>query len=183
MNGVPTKTSMKEQSLELVHFLDQLKAVKGFVFDVDGVFTDNKLLVTEEGELLRSFHVRDGQGIKYALQAGFPIGIITGGRSKGVTKRLTALGIQFVYSGAADKQPYFEEFLQIHGLLASDILYIGDDIPDLEIMKKVGLAVCPSDAVAEVRAVADYISPLRGGEGIVRDVLEKVMKVQGKWVI
>ncbi len=172
---------MKEQSLELVHFLDQLKDVKAFVFDVDGVLTDNKVLVNEEGELLRSFHVRDGQGIKYALEAGFPIGIITGGRSKGVVKRLTALGIQFVYSGVTDKQPCFQEFLQSNQLLASDILYIGDDIPDLEIMRQVGLAVCPDDAVSEVKAVADFISPLRGGEGMVRDVIEKVLKVQGKW--
>ena len=172
---------MKQQSLELVHFLDQLKDVKAFVFDVDGVLTDNRILVNEEGELLRSFHVRDGQGIKFAIASGYPIGIITGGRSKGVVKRLTGLGIQFVYSGAADKQPYFQEFLKIHGLLASDVLYIGDDIPDLQIMRQVGLAVCPSDAVSEVLAVADYISPLRGGDGLVRDVIEKVMKVQGKW--
>jgi 3-deoxy-D-manno-octulosonate 8-phosphate phosphatase (KDO 8-P phosphatase) len=169
------------QSLELVHFLDQLKDVKAFVFDVDGVLTDNRILVNEEGELLRSFHVRDGQGIKYALAADYPVGIITGGRSKGVIKRLTDLGIRFVYSGAADKIPYFQEFLAIHRLVASDVLYIGDDIPDLAIMRQVGLAVCPDDAVPEVRGVADYISPLRGGEGLVRDVIEKVMKVQGTW--
>jgi 3-deoxy-D-manno-octulosonate 8-phosphate phosphatase (KDO 8-P phosphatase) len=170
-------------SIELVHFLDQLKNVRAFVFDVDGVLTDNRLLVNEEGELLRSFHVRDGQGIKYALAAGYPVAIITGGKSKGVVKRLTALGIQFVYSGVEDKMPPFQEFLQMHRLTASDILYIGDDIPDLAIMRQVGIAVCPDDAVDEVRAASDYISPLRGGDGLVRDIIEKVLKVQGKWII
>jgi 3-deoxy-D-manno-octulosonate 8-phosphate phosphatase (KDO 8-P phosphatase) len=170
-------------SIELVHFLDQLKNVRAFVFDVDGVLTDNRLLVNEEGELLRSFHVRDGQGIKYALAAGYPVAIITGGKSKGVVKRLTALGIQFVYSGVEDKMTPFQEFLQMHRLTASDILYIGDDIPDLTIMRQVGIAVCPDDAVDEVRAASDYISPLRGGDGLVRDIIEKVLKVQGKWII
>jgi 3-deoxy-D-manno-octulosonate 8-phosphate phosphatase (KDO 8-P phosphatase) len=174
---------MKTQSLELVHFLDQLKDVKAFVFDVDGVLTDNTVLVNEEGEMLRSFHIRDGQGIKFAIAAGYPIGIITGGRSKGVVQRLTGLGITFVYSGIAEKMPVFQEFLLNHGLIASEVLYIGDDVPDIEIMRQVGLAVCPDDAVQEVKAISHYISPLKGGQGMVRDIIERVMKVQGKWVL
>jgi 3-deoxy-D-manno-octulosonate 8-phosphate phosphatase (KDO 8-P phosphatase) len=172
-----------EKSVELVHYLDQLKDVKAFVFDVDGVLTDNKVLVNEDGDLLRSFHIRDGQGIKYALAAGYPIGIITGGRSKGVMRRLNALGIEHVYAGTTDKLPAFVEFLHTHKLTASDVLYIGDDLPDLVIMKQAGMAVCPDDAVVEVKAVSDYISQLRGGDGMVRDIIEKVLKVQGKWPV
>ena len=179
--------------VELVHLFDKIKAVKAFVFDVDGVFTNNDLLVTESGELLRTMNVRDGQAVKWAIRAGFPIAVITGGRSEGVKKRLTDLGVLEYYSGVKDKWVAFQSFLQRTGTLMSEVCYMGDDLPDLPVMRKVGLACCPSDAVPEVlgltrnskeqkmRGVADYISPFPGGKGCVRDIIEKVLKLQNKW--
>lgn len=167
--------------LELVHLFDKMQAVKAFVFDVDGVLTDNSIQVTEAGELLRTMHVRDGQAMKWALKAGLPIGVITGGRSAGVTKRLSDLGLEQIYSGAADKIPPFQQFLERYGLLAAEVCYIGDDLPDLPVLRKVGLACCPADAVPEILEVVDYVSPVRGGQGCVRDIIEKVLKLQSKW--
>lgn len=168
-------------TVELVHLFDKLRAVKAFVFDVDGIFTDNTIQITEAGELLRTMNVRDGLVVRFALQASFPVGIITGGRSVGVTKRLSDLGIQQIYTGIADKWPAFEQFMRHYDLLAHEVCYMGDDLPDLPILRKVGLAACPADAIQEVLEVADYVSPLRGGQGCVRDVLEKVLKLQQKW--
>lgn len=167
--------------IELVHLFDKLRAVKGFVFDVDGVFTNNTVLITEEGDLLRTMNVRDGQVVKWALQAGYQVGIITGGRSEGTKKRLTALGITEYYSGVAEKLPVFQAFLENTGLLSSDVCYMGDDIPDIPVLRKVIVSACPADAVPEVMEICDYISPIPGGNGCVRDILEKVMKLQGKW--
>ncbi len=167
--------------MELVHVFDKMRAVKAFVFDVDGVLTDNTMLVTEAGELLRSMNVRDGQAIKWAIKAGFPIGAITGGRSVGVSKRLAELGLEQIYSGAAEKAPPFAQFLERYNLIAAEVCYIGDDLPDLPVLRKVGLACCPNDAVPEVLEVVDYITTVRGGFGCVREIIEKVMKLQFKW--
>lgn len=167
--------------IELVHLFDKLRAVKAFVFDVDGVFTNNTIQVTETGELLRTMNVRDGQAVKWAIEAGYYIGVITGGRSEGVKIRLTALGIAEYYSGIKDKLPPFQSFLERTGMLSSDVCYMGDDMPDIPVMRRVIVAACPSDSVPEVIEISDYISPLPGGAGCVRDVIEKVMKIQGKW--
>lgn len=185
--------SLPAVEVELVHLFDKIRAVKAFVFDVDGVLTNNDLLVTESGELLRIMNVRDGQAIKWAIQAGFPIAVITGGRSEGAKKRLTDLGVEEYYSGVKDKWVAFQSFLQRTGILMSEVCYMGDDLPDLPVLRKVGLACCPSDAAPEVlglarnskeqkmRGVADYISPFPGGKGCVRDIIEKVLKLQNKW--
>lgn len=170
-----------EKSLELVHLLDRFKMVKAFVFDVDGVFTDNSLLISEQGEMLRTMHVRDGQAVKWAVQAGFRIAIITGGTSKGVVERFRKLGVSEIYTNIQDKYPVFRQFLEQQGLTAADVCYMGDDLPDLPILRKVGLPACPKDAVPEVLDTAAYISPLRGGDACVRDLLEKVLKLQDKW--
>ena len=162
--------------IELVHLFDKLRAVKAFVFDVDGVFTNNTIQVTETGELLRTMNVRDGQVVKWAIEAGYYIGVITGGRSEGVKIRLTALGITEYYSGVKDKLPAFQSFL-----LSSDVCYMGDDMPDIPVMRRVIVSACPADGVPEVLEISDYISPLPGGAGCVRDIIEKVMKIQGKW--
>lgn len=167
---------------ELAHVFDKMKVVRAFVFDVDGVFTNNDLLVTESGEFLRTMHVRDGQALKWAVEAGYPIGIITGGTSEGVKKRFTnQLGITEYYSGVKDKGVAFQAFMQRTGIHSTEICYMGDDLPDLPPLRKSALACCPADAIPEVIAAVDYISPLPGGAGCVRDVLEKVMKIQGKW--
>ncbi len=167
--------------IELVHLFDKLRAVKAFVFDVDGVFTNNTIQVTETGELLRTMNVRDGQVVKWAIEAGYYIGVITGGRSEGVKIRLTALGITEYYSGVKDKLPAFQSFLDRTGMLSSDVCYMGDDMPDIPVMRRVIVSSCPADGVPEVLEISDYISPLPGGAGCVRDIIEKVMKIQGKW--
>ena len=149
---------------------------------MDGVFTNNQLIVTENGEFLRSMHVRDGQALKWAVKAGYVLGIITGGSSEGVKQRFTKqLGVQEYYAGIHDKALAFQSFLQRTGLNSTEICYVGDDLPDLPPLRKSALACCPADAVPEVKAVADYISPWTGGNGCVRDIVEKVMKIQGKW--
>lgn len=172
-----------ETTVELVHLFDKFQTVRAFVLDVDGVLTDNSVLVTESGEQLRRMNIRDGYGIKLALKNGFPFCIITGGRSQGTIKRLAGLGIEHIYSGVEDKWPVFQHFLRTFNLKASEICYMGDDLPDLQILQKVGLSACPADAVAEIRSAVDYISPLPGGAGCVRDVVEKVLKVQDRWII
>lgn len=169
----------QESVVELVHLFDKFKAVRAFILDVDGVMTDNTVHVTESGEQLRTMNIRDGLGLKIALRSGFPVCIITGGRSQGVVKRLAGLGVEHIYTNVDDKWPVFQQFLQMHGLKASEICYMGDDLPDLQILRKVGLSACPSDAVPEVLNTVDYISPIPGGRGCLRDVIEKVLKSQG----
>jgi 3-deoxy-D-manno-octulosonate 8-phosphate phosphatase (KDO 8-P phosphatase) len=181
VSGSPSTGLVSSHSLELVHVFDKMKAVRGFIFDIDGVFTNNEILVTEAGELLRTMNVRDGQAIRWAIEAGYPIGIITGGRSEGVKKRFTYLGISEYYSGISDKAAAFQSFQERTNLLPSEICYMGDDLPDLPVLRKVVLSCCPFDAVPEVLEVCDYISPLRGGMGCVRDIVEKIMKLQEKW--
>jgi 3-deoxy-D-manno-octulosonate 8-phosphate phosphatase (KDO 8-P phosphatase) len=178
---VPPMLGQGPQEIELVHLFDKFKAVKAFVFDVDGVFTNNEMLVTESGELLRSVSVRDGQAVKWAIQAGFQVAIITGGRSEGLKKRFTDLGIQEYYSGISDKWPAFQSFMQRTGINALQCCYMGDDLPDLPVMRKVMLSCAPTDAVPEVLQTADYISPIAGGRGCVRDIIEKALKIQQKW--
>jgi 3-deoxy-D-manno-octulosonate 8-phosphate phosphatase (KDO 8-P phosphatase) len=175
------ESSVSRPDVELVHLFDKFKAVRALAFDVDGVFTDNSVLVTEAGELLRTMNVRDGYALKTAVSAGFPVCIITGGRSQGVSSRLSALGVEHIYSGIHDKWPVLQQFMQMHQLQAHELCYMGDDMLDLPILRRVGIATAPADAIQEVLDMADYISPLKGGQGCVRDVLEKVLKLQGKW--
>lgn len=172
---------MQQGALELVHLFDKMKAVRAFVFDVDGVFTDNRILVTEAGELLRSMNVRDGLAVRLAVQAGYKIGIVTGGRSEGTKKRFTDLGIEEYYSGVSDKWPAMVSFMQRSGIAPSELCYMGDDLPDIPVLRRVMLSVCPADAIPEVLGICDYVSPLPGGAGCVRDLLEKTMKLQGRW--
>ncbi len=172
---------LSPNSLELVHVFDKMRAVKAFIFDVDGVLTNNELHITETGELLRTMNVRDGQAIKWALEAGMTVAIITGGKSEGVKKRLTELGINEYYSGVKHKLEVFQSILDRNQLLASEICYVGDDLPDLPVLRKVVLSVCPADAVSEVMDICDFISPLKGGMGCVREIIEKVLKLQDKW--
>lgn len=177
----PDLSALPPVEIELVHLFDKLRAVKAFVFDVDGVFTNNTILVTEAGELLRTMNVRDGQAVKWAIQAGFQIAVITGGRSEGTKKRLTDLGIEEYYSGIHHKLPAFQSFLDRSGVLSSEVCYMGDDMPDIPVLRRVIVAACPADSVPEVIEIADYVSHLTGGSGCVRDLIEKVMKIQGKW--
>lgn len=163
--------------------LDRLKDITTFVFDVDGVLTNGNILVTETGEQLRQFNIKDGFAMQLAIKKGYRIGVITGAKTEAVKMRLQGLGVQDIYLNASYKMPLFQQFLAKHQLKASEVLYVGDDLPDQEIMETVSIAVAPADAVQEIKDVSHYISPNNGGACVVREVIEKVLKVQGKWNI
>ncbi|MBP6183731.1 MAG: HAD-IIIA family hydrolase [Saprospiraceae bacterium] len=161
--------------------LQSFSKIQTFIFDVDGVLTDGSILITEEGTFLRRMHTRDGFAMKLAIQNGYNIAIITGGSSAGVEHRLRLLGIQSIYSGSTDKLPQLEAYLQTHPCNPDGILYMGDDLPDLAVMEKVGLPACPADADPAIINVSKYISSKNGGQGCVRDVIEKTMRIQARW--
>ena len=165
----------------MAHYKTKLHSIKAFVFDVDGVFTDGTVLVTESGDLLRAHNAKDGYAVRSAVLAGYPIGIITGGTSATIPIRFKMLGIKDIYIGSHTKIEALEDFCGKHGLQPAEVLYMGDDIPDLLVMRACGLACCPADAVEEVKQAAAYISPFVGGRGCVRDIVEQVMRLQGKW--
>jgi len=162
------------------NFKERLKDIKAFVFDVDGVFSENIVLHTD-GELTRHMNVKDGFAVKTAVDKGYIIGIITGGNSESVKTRFKGLGVTDIYMNSHYKIEDFEDFYMKYDLKPEQILYMGDDIPDYEPMKASGLATCPSDAVEEIQNVAHYISDKEGGKGCVRDVIEQVLRAQSVW--
>ena len=162
-------------------YKEYLEHITTFIFDVDGVLTDGTITITTDGEMLRTMHTKDGFAIKTALQAGFHVCIISGGTNEGVRKRLSGLGVTDVYLGAHNKVDQLNEYLATNNLKVENVLYMGDDIPDYPVMKMAGLPCCPQDAVPEIKAISKYISHKFGGKGCVRDVIEQVLKVQGKW--
>lgn len=155
--------------------------INTFIFDVDGVLTDGVVNVTSNGELVRNMHTKDGYALKIAVNAGYNVCIITGGNNEGVRVRLNGLGIKDIYLGAHNKLEQFYEYTSKYNLNPENILYMGDDIPDFPVMKKVGLPCCPKDAVPEIQDISLYVSQKKGGKACVRDVIEQVLKVQGKW--
>lgn len=162
--------------------LEKFSEINTFIFDVDGVLTNNEVLVLEGGELLRKMNIRDGYALKTAVEAGYNVCVITGGKSEGVRKRLNNLGVTDVFMGRSkDKLDAFEEYIYEKDLNPQEILYMGDDLPDYEVMRKVGLPACPRDAAPEIIDLAEYISPFNGGAGCVRDVIEKVLRLHGNW--
>ena len=163
-------------------YKEYLNQITTFVFDVDGVLTDGSLQVSTKGELLRTMNTKDGYAMKMALRAGFTVCIISGGKNEGVRERLRGLGITDIYLGVVDKVEQMDEFFDIYDIKPEQVLYMGDDIPDYYPMKLVGLPCCPQDAVPELKEISLYVSHKNGGEGCVRDVIEQVMKVQGKWM-
>jgi 3-deoxy-D-manno-octulosonate 8-phosphate phosphatase (KDO 8-P phosphatase) len=163
-------------------FLTKLKDITTFIFDVDGVLTDGSVYVMDNGEQFRQFNIKDGYAIQLAVKTGYNVCAISGSRSKIAIHRLNTLGVTDIYIGAHTKTENFRSYLEEKHVTPSTVLYMGDDIPDLEVMKLAGLAVCPADAAEEIKAVSAYISPFEGGKGCARDVIEKVLKIQGKWM-
>ena len=159
-----------------------LKKVKALVFDVDGVLSCETILLYPNGEPMRSVNIKDGYALQFAVKSGLRVAIITGGNSEAVRKRCEGLGIDDVYMGASVKVREYEAFKTKYGLKDEDILYMGDDIPDYEVMRKCGVACCPADAAPEIKSVSTYISHLAGGYGCGRDVIEQVLRAQGKWM-
>lgn len=163
-------------------FKELMNDITTFVLDVDGVLTDGTIHVTQNGEMLRNMNIRDGYAMKAAVENGYNVCIISGGKNDGVRIRLNNLGINEVHLGVHDKVVILQEYLKNYNIDASQVLYMGDDIPDYWVMQQVGLPSCPQDAVPEIKSVSRYISHKLGGQGAVRDVIEQVMKVQGKWL-
>lgn len=165
----------------MAFFKEELTKIKGFIFDVDGVLSHNVQSLSPEGDPIRTSNMKDGYAIMYALRSGYPIGVITGGKTQDTRGRLERLGITHIYMGTLDKVPCLFDFLGNTNLTVDEVLYMGDDIPDYNVMTKVIMPVCPNDAAPEIKEISVYISHRNGGEGCVRDVIEQVMRAQEKW--
>jgi len=162
-------------------YKELMNTITTFIFDVDGVLTDSSVHVTATGEMLRIMNIRDGFAMKAALESGYNVCIISGGNNEGVRIRLSNLGITDIHLASPDKVATFKEYIELYNIKPEQVLYMGDDIPDFHVMQLVGLPTCPQDSSPEIKAISKYISHKNGGKGAVRDVIEQVMKVQGKW--
>lgn len=161
--------------------LHQFKNINTIVLDVDGVLTDGTLLIMPGGLMVRRMNIKDGYALQLAVKKGYHIAVISGGDSPEVKDRLQKLGITDVYMKVQDKLSVLQEYLLLNGLEAANTAYMGDDMPDYDVMKEVGLPTCPADAAVEIKTLSAYVSPLNGGAGCVRDVIEKIMRVRGDW--
>ncbi|MBO7316541.1 MAG: HAD hydrolase family protein [Paludibacteraceae bacterium] len=161
---------------------EKMAKIKAFAFDVDGVLSANTIPLFPDGEPMRMINIKDGYAIHQAVLKGFPIAIISGGKTNAIRVRFESLGIKDIYLGSRFKTNEFADFLEKYDLQPSDVLFMGDDIPDFEVMKMVGIAACPCDAAPEIKEISAYISNKKGGEGCGRDVIEQVLKAQDKWM-
>ena len=159
-----------------------LKQIRAIAFDVDGVLSPSTIPLSTEGEPLRMVSIKDGYALQLAVKCGLHLSIITGGNTHGVKVRFSSLGIQDIYMGASHKLPVLKEWMAKHDLKPEEVAYVGDDIPDLRVLRYVGLSCCPYDAASEVRSTCRYISRFTGGYGVGRDIIEQVLKAHGKWM-
>jgi 3-deoxy-D-manno-octulosonate 8-phosphate phosphatase (KDO 8-P phosphatase) len=166
----------------MANFKEGLSNVKAFVFDIDGVLSTQTIALNVFGVPNRSVNLRDGYAIQLAVRKGYHICVISGCSSKEYQKRLKLLGVKDIYLNSKSKLDHFQAFLKKYQLNKNEVLFMGDDIPDYEVMKEAGIPVCPSDADSEIRDVASYISDKKGGEGCVRDVIEQVLRLHNKWM-
>ena len=160
-----------------------LKKIKAIIFDIDGVLSSETITLSSEGEPLRTVNIKDGYAIQLAMKLGLRLAIMTGAKVTSIRKRYEGLGVEDIYIGCSVKIETYETFLQKYGLTDKEIMYMGDDIPDLEIMRRVGCPVCPKDACAEIKEVSIYVSDYLGGHGCGRDIIEQVLRAQGKWIM
>ena len=163
------------------NFKEDIARVEAFVFDVDGVMTDGGIIPTPDGDFIRRYYAKDGYAMACAIREGYKVCIISGGRGAMLENRLKMLGVTRMYLDCMDKVAAIEEFLADYNLDRENVIYMGDDIPDLECMRVVGIPVCPADAAMEVVEASRYVSEYDGGRGAVRDIVEQVLRVQGKW--
>ncbi len=164
-----------------MNVLEKFKHIKTFVFDVDGVLTDGTLLILNDGQMARKMNIKDGYALQLAIKKGYRVVIISGGTSDAVQERLLKLGVTDCFLKIDNKKEKLTAYVQEHHLNWDEILFMGDDIPDYVPMQLTGLPCCPADAVAEIKQISHYISPIKGGEGCARDVIEKVLKLNGHW--
>ena len=165
-----------------MNFKERLQKVKCFVFDIDGVLTDGQLHILQDGTMLRNMNIKDGYALRQAFLKNYPIFVISGSNAECVKQRLKNLGIEEVYLNCKDKLDQLSLLLVKHHLTYEDVLYMGDDIPDLEVMKKCGVATCPNDAVHQIKDISIYISDYCGGKGAVRDIIEQTLTLHGKFI-
>jgi 3-deoxy-D-manno-octulosonate 8-phosphate phosphatase (KDO 8-P phosphatase) len=166
----------------MANFMEELINIKAFVFDIDGVLSLQTIALNSFGVPCRTVNLRDGYAIQLAVKKGYRIGIITGSNCKEYSKRLKLLGVSDIYLKSQSKVDHFNAFLKKYGLKNSEVMYMGDDIPDFEVMKIAGLPVCPSDADSEIKQISIFISDKKGGEGCVRDIIEQVLRLNNKWM-
>jgi 3-deoxy-D-manno-octulosonate 8-phosphate phosphatase (KDO 8-P phosphatase) len=152
-----------------------------FIFDVDGVLTDGTLLALASGEQVRAFNIKDGYAIRHAIKQGYQVTIISGKEEVGVRKRLESLDIKEIYLGVEDKMTVFDNYVYYHDIDPASIAYMGDDMPDLEVMLRCGMAACPADAALDVLDISHYVATAEGGKGAVRELIETVLKAQHRW--
>ena len=164
------------------NFKEDLRLIKAFIFDVDGVLSSAKIYLHPGGEMMRSMHIKDGFAIQYAIRKGYHIAIITGGNSESVRERFSKLGVKDIYLKSSDKLADFRKFISDYNLKPRNVLYMGDDLPDYLVMKEAGFPACPTDAIEEIKSISKYISDKNGGEGCARDVIEQVLRLQGNWM-
>jgi 3-deoxy-D-manno-octulosonate 8-phosphate phosphatase (KDO 8-P phosphatase) len=163
--------------------LERFQKIRLFVFDVDGVLTDGSLYVFGDGEQVRRMNIKDGFALQLAVKKGYRMLVISGSFSEGVARRMEKLGISEVYMNVGDKKQLLQRYMDEKGIPAEQVLFMGDDMPDYAVMKLVGLACAPANAMPEIKSLAHYISSKNGGEGCVRDVIEKVLKINNKWEV
>ena len=164
------------------HTNDLFKPVTTFIFDFDGVMTDGTVFCDYEGHPLRATNVKDGYALQLATKLGYNVALISGAVCPSTIVRMNSLGVTDVFTGIPDKVVKLKEYMEAKGLKPEEIVFMGDDIPDLRVMQAVGLPACPADAAPEVKAISKFVSALPGGKGAVRDLIERVLKVQGKWM-
>lgn len=163
-------------------FKDKLKHVKAFIFDVDGVFTNGYIYISADGKQTRCMNVKDGYAVYFAIKKGYHIGIISGGKCESIVHRFKDLGVYDVYLSSHDKMVDYDDFCAKYNLQEKDIFYIGDDLPDYNVMKRSGVCACPADAAHEIQLISNYISSKPGGQGCVREIIEQTLRAQNKWM-
>jgi 3-deoxy-D-manno-octulosonate 8-phosphate phosphatase (KDO 8-P phosphatase) len=168
--------------INMAFFKEELKHIRAFVFDVDGVLSTHEMHLSETGELVRTSCTKDGYAIMYCIKKGYIVAIISGGGAPGLTERFQKLGITDIYLRVANKVEAMQELMFTYDLKPAEIMYMGDDIPDFNVMTMVGLPVCPADACEEIKSISKYISDVNGGMGCVRDVISQVLKAKGDWM-
>ena len=160
----------------------ELVKIKAIVFDVDGVLSRETIVLSSSGEPLRTVNIKDGYAIQLAVKMGLHVAILTGGNTEAIRKRYEGLGVQDIFMGAAVKVTTYRDFLEKYGLRNEEVVYVGDDIPDYEVMRLSGCPCCPADACPDIKEISTYVSGRKGGDGVGRDVIEQVLRAQGKWL-
>nr|MBP7473050.1 HAD-IIIA family hydrolase [Prevotella sp.] len=160
----------------------ELKKIKAIIFDVDGVLSRQTIVLSQDGEPLRTVNIKDGYAIQLAQKMGLRIVILTGGDTEAIRLRYSRLGVEDIYMKAGVKIKTYREFIKKYDLKAEEIIYVGDDIPDYEVMRCCGCPCCPKDACADIKEISTYVSDKEGGDGVGRDIIEQVLRSQDKWL-